>query len=63
MIILVIGSLILLSGLQTVELINLKNRIETELTGLTVSKSVISTSSTNQLQQNLQNLPSMVGGC
>lgn len=62
--------LILISGIQAVELTNLKNKIKTldevTLTKQQQARSLQSTQTTKQsdlLQQNLQNLPGMVGGC
>lgn len=60
----VLGLLIVVSVVQAVELVSLKNTINTKLTGLAVAEPSISAgSSSTNLQKNLQNLPSMVGGC
>ena len=57
-----LGLLIIISGVQAVELVSLKNKLNTELTTLAAnSKSTVPTSGT--LKDNLKNLPSMVGGC
>lgn len=60
-----LGLLIVVAGVQGVELVGLKNKVNTELSGLSVAKSGISSNldSGGTLQKNLQNLPSMVGGC
>lgn len=58
-----LGLLILVSGIQAVELVNLKNKIDTELNDLAISKRSVTTESISTLQKNLQNLPTMVGGC
>lgn len=57
--------LLVFSAVQAIELTNLKNMLNNELTTLSVAgKTEISTSSSSTgLQQNIQNLPSMVGGC
>ncbi len=57
-----IGLLIILSGIQAVELVSLKNKLDKEITALGSSKSAVSTGSSG-LKDNLKNLPSMVGGC
>ncbi len=56
-----IGLLIILSGVQAVELVSLKNKLDNEITALGSSKSAASAG--NSLNENLNNLPSMVGGC
>lgn len=66
-VVMVVAVLLLLvfSAVQAIELTNLKNMLNNELTTLSVAgKTEISTSSSSTgLQQNIQNLPSMVGGC
>ncbi len=57
-----IGLLIILSGIQAVELVSLKNKLDKEITSLGSSKSAVSIGSSG-LKDNLKNLPSMVGGC
>ena len=57
-----IGLLIILSGIQAVELVSLKNKLDKEITALGSSKSAVSAGSSG-LKDNLKNLPSMVGGC
>ena len=57
-----LGLLIILSGVQAVELVSLKNKLDKEITALGSSKSSVSTSS-GSLADNVKNLPSMVGGC
>ncbi|MDP3766134.1 MAG: hypothetical protein Q8R04_06495 [Nanoarchaeota archaeon] len=57
-----IGLLIILSGIQAVELVSLKSKLDKEITSLGSSKSAVSTGSSG-LKDNLKNLPSMVGGC
>ena len=58
----VLGLLVILSGVQAVELVSLKNKLGKEITALGSSKSSVSTSS-GSLTDNVKNLPSMVGGC
>jgi flagellar basal body-associated protein FliL len=59
-----LGLLIVVAGVQAIELVGLKNKVNTELTGLSIAKPTSSSSSgSSTLQKNLQNLPSMVGGC
>ncbi|HJN57298.1 MAG: hypothetical protein QF436_00540 [Candidatus Woesearchaeota archaeon] len=58
--------LILISGVQAVELVGLKNKLNNDLETLSVSskKSTVSTGqSSGGLSNNLNNLPTMVGGC
>ena len=61
----VLALLILFSAVQAVELISLKEKINTELSSinLTASSVTSNTSKATDLQNNIQNLPSMVGGC
>lgn len=64
-----LGLLILVSGIQAIELVGLKEKISTEMSDLTISKSkplaanTAGSSPGEQLQTNLANLPGMVGGC
>jgi hypothetical protein len=60
-----LGLLIVISGVQAIELVNLKNKLNKEITALAPrSRGTISTgSSSTKLSENLRNLPSMVGGC
>jgi hypothetical protein len=62
-----LGLLIVFSGVQAMELASLKNKMDTELSDLTALASTkttkTSTAPSSSLQKNLQNLPSMVGGC
>jgi hypothetical protein len=61
-----LGLLIVFAGVQAVELVNLKNKFNKEITSLAVkNKGGVSTgsSSSTKLSDNLKNLPSMVGGC
>ena len=59
-----LGLLIIISGVQAIELVSLKNKINTEIGDIKISSSSTSTSSSSgSLQQNIQNLPTMVGGC
>ena len=63
---LVLGILILVSGIQTLELMSLKNNLNAEIGTLSSgsSQKTISTgSSSGTLSDNLNNLPQMVGGC
>ncbi len=61
--------LIVVSGIQAVELVGLKGKINTEMSDLTISKpkslatNTAGSSPSGQLQSNLENLPGMVGGC
>lgn len=58
-----LGLLIVISAVQAVELVSLKNQLDNEITTLaSTSKSIVSTGS-ESLSKNLENLPSMVGGC
>ena len=65
---LVMGLLIIISGIQAMELTTLKNKMS-ELNNLVVTKKRASGTNadeqeqSNLLQKNLQNLPGMVGGC
>jgi cytochrome c-type biogenesis protein CcmH/NrfG len=61
----VLALMVLFSAAQAFELVSLKEKINTELTGLTVAapSTTSNTSKATDLQKNLQNLPSMVGGC
>ena len=59
-----LGLLIIISGVQAVELVSLKNKINTDIGDIKVSSSSTpASSSSGNLQQNIQNLPTMVGGC
>lgn len=58
----VLGLLIVISGVQAIQLVSLRNQLDNEITTLSTSKSTVSTGS-DTLSKNLQNLPSMVGGC
>ncbi len=58
--------LIAISGVQAVQLVGLKNKLNEdlkEIAGSSTSKNVVSTGSSSSLNNNLNNLPSMVGGC
>ncbi|HJO01557.1 MAG: hypothetical protein QF655_03935 [Candidatus Woesearchaeota archaeon] len=58
-----LGLLIVISAVQAVGLVSLKNRLDNEITTLaSTSKSTVSTGG-ESLSKNLENLPSMVGGC
>ena len=58
-----LGLLIVISGVQAVQLVNLNNKLNDEAITLAASsKSTVSTGS-DSLSKNLENLPSMVGGC
>ena len=58
----ILGLLIVLSGVQAIELVSLKNKLNNEITTLAkTSKSTVSTG--GGLSDNIKNLPSMVGGC
>jgi len=57
-----IGLLIVISGVQAIELVSLKNKLS-EVEELGVSSKSASTGSSDDLSNNLKNLPSMVGGC
>ena len=64
-----LGLLIVIAGIQAMELSSLKTKLNSELTGLSAAKpagsgtSSSGASSGNSLQKNIQDLPSMVGGC
>jgi|TARA_Y100000310_G_scaffold238535_1_gene241945 uncharacterized membrane protein len=58
----VLGLIIVISGVQAIQLVSLRNQLDNEITTLSTSKSTVSTGS-DTLSKNLQNLPSMVGGC
>lgn len=59
-----LGLLIVISAVQAVGLVSLKNKLNSEMGTFTAgsSKSTVSTGS-ESLSKNLENLPSMVGGC
>ncbi len=57
-----IALLIILSGIQAVELVSLKSKLDKGALSLGSGKSAVSTGS-DDLNDNLKNLPSMVGGC
>jgi len=57
-----IGLLIILSGIQAVELVGLNNKISDEAFSIGSGKGAASAGS-SALNENLKNLPSMVGGC
>ena len=63
----VLGLLIIVTGIQSMELVGLKDKLNNEVSTLTVSGGSAPTVSTGQssgsLANNLQNLPTMVGGC
>ena len=61
----VLALLVLFSGVQAFELVTLKEKINTGLSSINlVAPSVTSNASkSTDLQKNLQNLPTMVGGC
>ena len=62
----VLGLLIIMTGVQTIELVSLKDKLSSEVLTLIGSGSAptISTGqSSGSLSANLQNLPTMVGGC
>ena len=61
-----LGLLIVVAGMQAVELVNLKSSLSKDITTLAVSgksSTGSSASSSSALKKNLQNLPQMVGGC
>ena len=64
----VLGLLIIIAGVQTVQLTSLKSKLNSESTTLSVNtgSSKVSTNSdsnSDKLASNLNNLPTMVGGC
>ena len=64
-----LGLLIVVAGVQAIELVGLKDKLGSEMTTLLASsgKVVAATggggSASPSLKKNLQNLPTMVGGC
>lgn len=62
-----LGLLIVVAGVQAIELVGLKNKLNSEVSTLAVSGKSAPTISTGKssgtLSKNLQNLPTMVGGC
>tara|TARA_Y100000310_G_scaffold343929_1_gene453988 strand:+ start:2125 stop:2376 length:252 start_codon:yes stop_codon:yes gene_type:complete len=58
---LVLGLLVVLSGVQAVELVSLKNMVEDEEVSFGSSSS--SNTGGASLSDNIANLPTMVGGC
>ena len=58
----VLGALVLIAGVQAFQLFTLKNKIAEGRLGSAVPTQS-GASSNPQLPNNLQNLPSMVGGC
>lgn len=58
--------LVVVAGVQTVQLFGLKKQLNTELTELQAVKPSASSSATSSgtdLKQSISNLPGMVGGC
>ena len=58
----VLGALVLIAGVQAFQLFTLKTKLSSGQIGTTVSAQSAGGSSP-QLPSNLENLPSMVGGC
>lgn len=57
-----IAILIVFTGVQAIELVNLKNQVNQQIEKIKQS-GIVSSSPSTTLQKNLQNLPTMVGGC
>jgi len=56
--------LIAISGVQAIQLTSLKEKMNEDLSELAATKKTVSTGhSSGSLSDNLNNLPSMVGGC
>ena len=57
--------LIIISGVQAVQLVGLKTKLNANLEDMAISasKTKVSTGSSGSLSKNLENLPTMVGGC
>lgn len=59
-----LGLLVVVAGIQSIQLVSLKSKVNAELTGIVVKPSAPSSSSSSDtLQRNIKNLPQMVGGC
>ncbi len=62
-----LGLLIIVAGVQATELVGLKNKLNSEVSTLAAGGNSAHSSSTGKssgsLSKNLQNLPTMVGGC
>ena len=54
-----LGLLIIVAGIQAVEMVSLKNKLTNDISALGASKPSVS----GGLSKNLESLPSMVGGC
>ena len=59
----VLGALVLIAGAQAFQLFTLKNKIAEGSVGVSAQTQVGASASSPQLPSNLQNLPSMGGGC
>lgn len=60
----IVGILIVFSVMQSYEIANLKKELNTQLSTLSVvGKNPTTAQPGSNLKKNLQNLPSMVGGC
>ncbi len=59
----VLGALVLIAGVQAFQLFTLKNTLAQGSYSTTATPAAGGTAGSPQLPSNLQNLPSMVGGC
>ncbi|MBI4146224.1 hypothetical protein HY489_02705 [Candidatus Woesearchaeota archaeon] len=59
----VLGALVLIAGVQAFQLFTLKNKLAEGSYSTSVAPQAGASGSSPQLPSNLQNLPSMVGGC
>ncbi|RJQ22098.1 hypothetical protein C4580_01335 [Candidatus Woesearchaeota archaeon] len=59
----VLGALVLIAGVQAFQLFSLKNTLAQGQYSTTATAQAGTGASNPQLPSNLQNLPSMVGGC
>ena len=59
----VLGALVLIAGVQAFQLFSLKNKLAEGSLSASAPTQAGATSGSPQLPSNLQNLPSMVGGC
>ncbi len=57
----VLVALVLIAGYQTYQLFSVKGQLTQELSGVSTTTSKVKTTAT--VPSNLENLPSMVGGC
>jgi hypothetical protein len=59
----VLGALVLIAGIQAVQLFSLKGKIASGSISTSSAPAAGGSGNSPQLPSNLQNLPNMVGGC